>query len=206
MDHLTKLFRLMQLTRSQPQYGYVLTGMHTHELSNLAEHHYLVTFIAHRLVSVLNQKGAKLDMAKVLEICLFHDLGELFGGDISLPYQIANPKAKKLAKAFEAENLKFINSFLKEDSKDFAELMAHIAEPKSDEALVAKIADYLEASHFLFHNKKAPKNFVRMMSGQLAKFAGKIKDPVAKRELSKFIRGWAKADHSKTVLDDFDYI
>jgi len=46
MDNLTKLFKLVELTRFQPQYGYALAGIPKEELSNLAEHHYLVTFIA----------------------------------------------------------------------------------------------------------------------------------------------------------------
>ena len=40
MKHLTNLFKLMELTRSQPQYGYALAGIQQDELSNLAEHHF----------------------------------------------------------------------------------------------------------------------------------------------------------------------
>jgi len=75
----------MELTRSQPQYGYALAGIQQDELSNLAEHHYLVTFIGWQIASNLRQVGADVDVQKILEFCLIHDLGELFGGDISMP-------------------------------------------------------------------------------------------------------------------------
>ena len=64
MDHLTSLFKLMELTRSQPQYGYALAGIQQDELSNLAEHHYLVTFIAWQLASQVKNAGQKSVLRK----------------------------------------------------------------------------------------------------------------------------------------------
>ena len=75
MEHLTNLFKLIELTRSQPQYGYALAGIQQDELSNLAEHHYLVTFVAWQLASQVKRAGANIDIQKVLEFCLIHDLG-----------------------------------------------------------------------------------------------------------------------------------
>ncbi len=111
MDHLAKLFKLLEITRSQPQYGYALAGIPKGELSDLAQHHYLVTFIAWQLALSVQSKGAKINVQKVLEYSLIHDLGELFGGDIAMPYAKANPKARILAKAFEAENQKYLANF-----------------------------------------------------------------------------------------------
>src|SRR3989344_2424446 len=117
MNNLVNLFKLIELTRSQVQYGYVLSGVRKHELSNLAEHHYLVVFMAWQLAKHLNAKGANLDEKKVLEIAIIHDLGELFGGDISRPYAMANPRARKLAKAYEFENIRFLRKYLTTLSK-----------------------------------------------------------------------------------------
>src|SRR3989344_5119270 len=111
MKHLTNLFKLMQLTRSQPLYGYVVGGVQKNDLSNLAEHHYLVTFIAWQLARQIKSKGANINVEKVLEFAMVHDIGELFGGDISMPYARANPKAREYAKAFEEENQKFLSKF-----------------------------------------------------------------------------------------------
>lgn len=45
---LFSLFELLQLMRSQPMYGYALTGLPKGELSDLTQHHYLVGMIAWR--------------------------------------------------------------------------------------------------------------------------------------------------------------
>jgi 5'-deoxynucleotidase YfbR-like HD superfamily hydrolase len=149
MKHLTKLFKLLELTRSQPQYGYALRGIAQDNLSNLAEHHYLVAFIGWQLALEANRSGAHLNVLKVLEICLMHDLGELFGGDICLPYSRVNPKARNLAKAFEAENQNFLSKMFGSGETHFKSLALETMQPKSDEAIVAKLADYLETTHYL---------------------------------------------------------
>ena len=65
MKKLTNLFDLIQLTRTQPQYGYALSGLKKEELSNLAEHHYLVTFIAWQMAKYLELQGIKLNTLKL---------------------------------------------------------------------------------------------------------------------------------------------
>ena len=99
MKHLTDLFKLAEITRHQPQYGYNVGGVLKHELSDLAQHHFLVTFMAWQLALELQSRGAKIDVQKTMEIALVHDLGELFGGDISFHYGRKNPAARKAAKA-----------------------------------------------------------------------------------------------------------
>src|SRR5262249_13704090 len=153
MENLTDLFRIMELTRLQPQYGYVVRDIATNDLSNLAEHHYLVTFFAWQLASQLKNKGAKIDVLRVVESAMIHDLGEIFGGDISMPYAQVNPSARKHAKAFEAENQKFLSKFFGTEERHFMELGKDILDPKSDEALIAKVADYLEHPYYLRHVK-----------------------------------------------------
>src|SRR5690606_29298080 len=90
--------------------------------------------------------GAKINPSKVLELCLIHDLGELFGGDISRPYAMANPKARKLAKAFEAENQNYIRKYLGTVDQ---EIWDEVMEPVTDEGIIYKIADVMECGHFL---------------------------------------------------------
>src|SRR5579872_1840337 len=133
MNHLAKLFKLLEITRSQPQYGYALAGIPKAELSDLAQHHYLVTFIAWQLALGVQAKGAKIDVQKVLEFALIHDLGELFGGDIAMPYARANPKARQLAKAFEEENQKYLATFFGDQAKHYTELSTEIMETAVNE-------------------------------------------------------------------------
>ena len=167
MNHLTNLFKLLQVTRTQPQYGYALSGLKKHELSNLAEHHYLVAFIAWQLTDSLNSKGAKLNTEKVLALCMLHDLGELFGGDISRHYGLRNPKARKLAKTFEAENHKFLLKFFQGKGNNYKRLFAEIMEPKSDEAVVAHVADYMECAHYLKYLDKLTKDDQKVLRSGL---------------------------------------
>lgn len=204
MKHLTNLFKLMELTRSQPQYGYALAGIQQDELSNLAEHHYLVTFIAWQLVSNLKTAGAKLNVQKVLEFCLIHDLGELFGGDISMPYARANPKAREYAKAFEEENQRFLSKFFGHQSGHFKELGHEILDAKSDEAIIAKLADYIEVTHYKQYVKVFSKFDTDLIKPKLVSMVKKIKDPIAKKELTKFVANWIN-DLSKKEIPEILY-
>jgi len=199
MKHLTNLFKLMELTRSQPQYGYALAGIQQDELSNLAEHHYLVTFTGWQIASHLKQAGAKIDIQKVLEFCLIHDLGELFGGDISMPYARSNPKAREHAKAFEKENQRFLSKFFGSQSEHFKELGHEILDAKSDEAKVAKIADYIEVTHYKQYVKVFSKFDTDLIKPKLDSMVEKIQDPIAKKELSKFIDSWIENLSKKEI-------
>src|SRR3989338_8738282 len=144
MEKLTKLFKIIEITRNQPQYGYNLSGIQKADTSDLAQHQYLVTFFAWQLALHLNKKGAKLNILKVLEIAIVHDIGELFGGDISFHYGRANKPARQAAKAFEKENIKFLSKLF-EDPKQLLELNTlECGEITSDEAIVARFADLVE--------------------------------------------------------------
>ncbi len=190
MNSLTTLFRLIQTTRAQVQYGYILAEIPKSEISDLAQHHYLVSFVAWQLARLAIRSGAKLDMGKVLEYCLIHDLGELFGGDISMPYAKANPIAKEKAKEFEMENQRYLAKFFGDDQEHFQELSDEIMDAKNDEALIAKLADYIEVTHYRLYVRNINLNSVVMASGKLASKIEQMHDPVAKRVLSEFIEQW----------------
>jgi 5'-deoxynucleotidase YfbR-like HD superfamily hydrolase len=190
MEHLTKLFRLLEITRSQPQYGYALAGIPKGELSDLAQHHYLVTFIAWQLAVSVKAKGAKVDVQKVLEFSLIHDLGELFGGDIAMPYARANPKARELAKAFEGENQNFLAGFFGDQGQYYKDLSAEIMDAKTDEGIIAKLADYLEVTHYKEYVGKFSDGDIVMAYDAMKKKIEGISDPIAKSELLSFIDSW----------------
>src|SRR3989344_6370229 len=204
MKHLTNLFKLMELTRSQPQYGYALAGIQQDELSNLAEHHYLVTFIAWQLASQVKKAGAKINISKVLEFGLVHDLGELLGGDISMSYARANPKARKHAKAFEEENQRFPSKFFGNQSQHFKELGHDILDAKSDEAIIAKMADYIEVTHYKQYVKVFSKFDTDLIKPKLVSMIEKMTDPVAKKELGKFVNDWTN-DITKKEIPEILY-
>lgn len=199
MNHLTNLFKLMELTRSQPQYGYALAGIQQDELSNLAEHHYLVTFTAWQLARQVKKAGAKIDVEKVLEFCLIHDLGELFGGDIAMPYARANPKAKEYAKMFEEENQRFLARFFGDDSEYFTELGHEILNTHSDEGIIAKIADYIEVTNYKQYVRVFSIFDMELIEPKLQSVINKMKDPIAKEKLSEFVKNWAENINKKDI-------
>lgn len=182
------LINLLQITRAQPQYGYAIAGGNT-RISNLAEHHYLVTMFGWQLAELANKKGANIDTYKVLKFCLLHDVGELFGGDIGMYYAKANPKARTLAKQFEAENQNFLSKYFC-NKEEFSTLAKEILESESDEAHIAKIADYLEVTHYKLFNNQLKKKDIELVAPKLAKKADQIKNKIAKEELLEFIKAW----------------
>lgn len=192
MEYLTKLFKIVELTRSMPQTGYALAGIATDNLSNLAEHHYLVAFIAWQLARNANRAGAKLDLARILEYALVHDIGEILGADISTPYARANRKAYKAAKVFEKENQKFLGKFFGHQKGHFRKLADEILDAKSDEALVAKMGDFLECTHYKLYVGQLNKRDLEIAEDKLTGYIKKMKDPVAKKEFSKFVPAWLK--------------
>ena len=188
MDEIIKLINLLEITRSQPQYGYAMAGGNA-RIGNLAEHHYLVTMLGWQLAEMVNKKGATIDISKVLQFCLLHDLGELFGGDIGMYYAKANPGARTFAKQFEEENQKFISKFFA-DGENIQKLTKEILDSHSDEAHIAKIADYLEITHYKLFINGLNKKDVPLVAPKLREKIAKMSDPIAKEELLKFVLAW----------------
>lgn len=202
MNNFAKLFKLIEITRSQPQYGYALAGIKKDDLSDLAQHHYLVTFIAWQLGVDLISKGAKLNLAKILEFALVHDLGELFGGDIAMPYAKANPKARELAKAFEDENHNFLSNFFGTQKDYFRELSREVMDAKSDESIIAKVADYIEVTHYKQYVGKISKGDIIMAYNGMVKKIEKVNDLITRTELQKIVEEW-KTEMEKLENGEF---
>lgn len=190
MDHLVKLFKLMQFTRSMPQTGYVLAGVKKNELSDLAQHHYLVSFYSWQITRSLNSMGAKLDLEKVLEYAMIHDIGEIFGSDIPWPYGKANRRAYRAAKQFEAENHKFLSRYFGSGKKEFMKEASEILDAKSDEAILVKIADYIECLNYKNYTHSISRRDKEITKKSFDMKLKKMKDPVAKKGLSDFIKVW----------------
>lgn len=190
MDKVIDLINLLQITRIQPQYGYAIAGGNT-RLSNLAEHHYLVTIFAWQLCEIVNKAGAEIDTYKVIKFCLLHDIGELFGGDIGMYYAKSNPKAREYAKQFEEENQKFISRFF-ENKDEVLELTKEILESASDESHIAKISDYLEATHYKLFNGQLKKKDIELIVPKIEEKIEKFKNKIAKDKLQQFVESWRK--------------
>ena len=201
MKHLTKLFRLLEITRAQPQYGFTLAEIHKSDLSDLAQHHYLATAFGWQLARLVKRSGVSLDVERVLEIGRVHDLGELFGGDIALPYARSNPKAKELSRQFEKENLRYLSDWFGEDKEHFAALAQEAMEPSSLEGVIAKIADYVEVTHYKLYMHRLSQNDVEMVVKSGEKMIASLSEPKAEKVLRTFLEQWA-ADLGKGKMEE----
>lgn len=167
-------------------------------MGNLAEHHYLVLMIAWQIAVLLRDAGAHIDLEKVFEFAAVHDVGELFGGDISMPYARVNPQAKEYAKVFEAENQRFIAGFFGSFSKRFGALSDEIMDAQSDEARIVKVADYLEVTHYKFFIGRFVQSDIDLVTNKIKRMVAGMADPIARIALKKFVINW-NAEMSELV-------
>lgn len=200
MKNITDLLTLLQVTRSQVQQGYILSNVKKNDLSNLAEHHYLVTMYALVLGKSIAASGGKIDLQKVLEFSLFHDVGEIFGGDISMPYARKNPKAREYAKKYERENQNFITQYFP-DPSEYQAIMNECLDVNTDEAKVSKIADYIETAHYL-HYFGYETEFTRIVTAEnMKRVVESIGDEKTKDFCQSFIDDWEQNYGEKNIFE-----
>lgn len=205
MSDFTRLFCLLECTRSQPQYGYVVSGIQKSELSDLAQHHYLVTLFSWHLARAVKSQGGKVNIGKVVEISLVHDLGELFGGDIGMPYAKVNPGAAKLAKEFEEENQKYLTTLF-EDSLAIGELFSQARRPSTIEGVIAKVADYIEVTHYKNYIGRLTENDVIMIVKSLEKIIVKISSNKTRKIIFDILTAWSQDILAQRGLEMFESV
>jgi 5'-deoxynucleotidase YfbR-like HD superfamily hydrolase len=194
---------LLELTRHQPQYGYALARVSKGDQSDLAQHHYLVTMIAWQLANTVIQAGGTINVQRVLELALVHDLGELFGGDIAAPYARENPAARAAAKAFEAENQRFIVEFFGVHGSHLRGLYAEERRANTDETHVVKMADFIECTHYKRLMGLASAGDIALVKNVCEKRLSLIQDQKIKATLASLLQDWLVA-LNRPVADLFE--
>ena len=132
---------------------------------------------------------------------MIHDLGELFGGDINFFYGRVNSKAKEHAKAFEAENARFLSEFFGEDKEHYEKLAEEILDAKSDECIVAKIADYVECINYKLMSSSISDIDMPVTLEGVEKMLSKTQNESLKKTIRDFIEEWQKSLGSNDTLD-----
>jgi 5'-deoxynucleotidase YfbR-like HD superfamily hydrolase len=121
--------RLKTVTRS----GWTSTG----KAESVAEHTWRLCLMA----MVLYGRTEDIDLAKLLKMCLIHDLGEAIGGDVPAPAQVAgSPKAGQER----ADLLALVEPLPASLQREILELWDEYEAASSPEAKVAKGLDKLE--------------------------------------------------------------
>ena len=121
--------RLKTVTRS----GWTSTG----KAESVAEHTWRLCLMA----MVLYGRAEDIDLARLLKMCLIHDLGEAIGGDVPAPAQVAgSPKAGQER----ADLLSLVEPLPAAGRREILELWDEYEAASSPEAKVAKGLDKLE--------------------------------------------------------------
>jgi putative hydrolase of HD superfamily len=121
--------RLKTVTRS----GWTSTG----KAESVAEHTWRLCLMA----MVLYGRAEDIDLARLLKMCLIHDLGEAIGGDVPAPTQLASsPKAGQER----ADLLSLVEPLPTGSRREILELWDEYEAASSPEAKVAKGLDKLE--------------------------------------------------------------
>lgn len=128
IEALTVAERLKDTTR----HCYTAKGRH----ESVAEHSWLMTLFAF----LLRDEFPEADMNKVIRMCIIHDLGEAFTGDIPTFEKTKENEAIE-------ENLlnKWLDTLPENYSAEMKSLYAEMAERKTIEAKIFKAIDGLEA-------------------------------------------------------------
>jgi putative hydrolases of HD superfamily len=121
--------RLKTVTRS----GWTSTG----KAESVAEHTWRLCLMA----MVLYGRAEDIDLARLLKMCLIHDLGEAIGGDVPAPAQVAgSPKAGQER----ADLLSLVEPLPAAIQREILELWDEYEAASSPEAKLAKGLDKLE--------------------------------------------------------------
>lgn len=125
-----------------------------------------------------------------MELALTHDIGELFGGDIAAPYARANPTARKHAKAFEQENLKFLAPFFGDDEGYVTALFKELHRKSTDEARIVKIADFIECTHYKRYIHRSTKGDTSIVVNVIEANLGALQDATTRAALQGVTDEW----------------
>lgn len=111
---------------------------------SLAAHSSECAILAHALATIGNKVfGCDYDIGKVVIMALFHDVPEVFTGDMPTPVKYANPSIRSQFAAIEAESTKSLVSRLPESIRDEYAAIFDAVESDEKHHKILKAADRL---------------------------------------------------------------
>ncbi len=133
LEGILAFLRTAERLKSAPRSGWTSAG----ERESVAAHTWRLSLMA----AVLSDRFPGIDLARLLKICLIHDLGEAIHGDVPAPLQSAG--GSKAAR--EREDLRSVLSPLPERLREeFLALWDEYEAARTPEAQLAKGLDKLE--------------------------------------------------------------
>jgi putative hydrolases of HD superfamily len=133
LDGILAFLRTAERLKSTPRSGWTTSG----ERESVAAHTWRLSLMA----AVLSDRFPDIDLARLLKICLIHDLGEALHGDVPAPLQSA--EANKAIR--EREDLQSVLAPLPEQQREeLTALWDEYEAASTPEAQLAKGLDKLE--------------------------------------------------------------
>ncbi|CEK33979.1 HAD superfamily hydrolase,5'-nucleotidase,HD domain [[Clostridium] sordellii] len=127
-----EILTVAEKLKCNTRHSWTSSGRH----ESVAEHSWRIALMA----LLMRDEFPETDMDKVIRMCLIHDLGEAFTGDIPT-FEKKDEDSKKEDEIF----LKWIATFPSPYREEFTELLKEMNERKTDEAKLYKALDNLEA-------------------------------------------------------------
>lgn len=134
------IIKVSEKLKNQTRHSYTSEGRH----ESVAEHSWRISLMAMLLTH--EEEFQSLDINRVIRMCLIHDLGEIFTGDV--------PAFEKTEKDSETEDvlyMKWVKTFPLEVRGEFEELLAEMNAMETREAKLYKALDKIEA--LIQHNE-----------------------------------------------------
>lgn len=129
------LFRMKHIERWGIMHSLIPDQLSTHSLE--------VAFLAHSLSIIGNKKfGKSYDSNMIAVKAMYHDVPEIFTGDIPTPVKYYSDETKQAYAAVEAASLKKLTEMLPED---FRETYLGLFEYTEEEKILIKAADRISA-------------------------------------------------------------
>jgi putative hydrolase of HD superfamily len=139
LNGVVEFLRLAERLKVNTRSGHTSAG----RPESVAEHSWRVCLMA----MVLRSEFPELDFAKLLKMCVVHDLGEAIGGDVPAPEQVRrlaeNPAAGKAAQE-RLDLLKLLDPLPGRTALEIIALWDEYEAAATPEARVAKALDKLE--------------------------------------------------------------
>jgi putative hydrolases of HD superfamily len=139
---LLEVFLTLQVTKELPRQGFLYSGFKRNEADSVAAHSFSVVSLSYLLARELRKRGMQINVERVFNIALFHDMGEAITGDIGT-------YVKDLAGVGVFDDVeKKAFSLLMRNMTDTEELMGFFLEYQkleTTEAQIVKMADALDA-------------------------------------------------------------
>jgi len=168
-----EILTVAEKLKCNTRHSWTSSGRH----ESVAEHSWRTALMA----LLMRDEFPEIDMNKVIRMCLIHDLGEAFTGDI--------PTFEKKEEDSEKEDemfFKWIATFHTPYREEFTELLKEMNELETDEAKLYKALDNLEAG--IQHNEADISTWIPLEYDlQLTYGADKVEFSPYLRELKKEI-------------------